>query len=305
MSPDNIRVHAPSAVVFLCGGKTDGTLDAPQTLRDAFHRIAQLGALPGYEIVLAERAKPLNAAAGYRDLLSFESDIAQVVALILLFAESPGSLAELGAFSAMKTVAPSLMAVIDDYYYNESSFIRNGPIAFLEQEHGDEWVLVLDRKEVGIDENGIITKLDSKALSQSLLPEIEKRLSGRRRWEKLDTENSGHLILLITGLCQEYGALTLTEIRSLLSAIGIDHPRIQNFLYCAELLKWIQKVKKGNHSFYVAAPGEFALDYKLLDNVASKDRIRWRADIRSHWAEFDRPRLRAIADVRASAGVAA
>lgn len=299
MSLENIRVHAPSAVVFLCGGKTDETLEAPLTLRDAFHRITKLGALPGYEVVLAELAKPLTSEGGYLDLLSFESDIAQVVALILLFAESPGSLAELGAFAALKTVAPSLMAVIDDVYYNESSFIRHGPIAFLEHAHGDEWVLVLDRKEVGLDDSGRIETLDSKAFSQSLIPEIEKRLSSRKKWEKIDVRNDGHLILLITGLCQEYGALTLTEIRKCLSLLGVSEVRIHNFLYCAELLKWIQKIKKGNHSFYVGTPGEFALDYKI-DASASKDRIRWRSDIRNHWIESDRPRLKAIADVRAT-----
>ena len=299
MSLENIRVHAPTAVVFLCGGKTDGELESPLTLRDAFHRIAKLGALPGYEIVLAELATPLTSEGGYQDLLSFESDIAQVVALILLFAESPGSLAELGAFAALKTVAPRLMAVIDNVYYSQSSFIKNGPIAFLEQVHGDEWVLVLDRKEVGLDEEGRLVKLNSKALSQSLLPEIKKRLSARRKWEKIDSDNDGHLILLITGLCQEYGALTLTEIKIMLSLLGQNDIRLQNFLYCAELLKWIVKIKKGNHSYYVATVGDFALDYKL-DAAVVKDRIRWRSDIRSHWATLDRGRLKAIADVRAA-----
>jgi hypothetical protein len=50
---------------------------------------------------------------------------------ILLFAESAGSLAELGAFAALKTVAPSLIAVLSDYYYEQSSFIRNGPVKYL------------------------------------------------------------------------------------------------------------------------------------------------------------------------------
>jgi hypothetical protein len=78
----------------------------PTTLRDAFYRIVSATA-PKFKIVLAEDAAPLTSEAGYSDLFSFESDIAQLVGLILLFAESPGSLAELGAFAAQLHEAKS------------------------------------------------------------------------------------------------------------------------------------------------------------------------------------------------------
>jgi hypothetical protein len=137
MKPETLRLHAPSSIVFLCGGVIDSDAATPLGLRDAFLRVTRT--IPNaYKIILAERAQPLTAEAGYNDLLSFESDIAQVVSLILLFAESAGSLAELGAFAALQTVAPKLLVVLGDYYYNKSSFIRNGPIRFLETKHGEE-----------------------------------------------------------------------------------------------------------------------------------------------------------------------
>src|SRR5436190_6776347 len=104
MLPESVRVRAPSSIVFLCGGVIDARLDPPTALRDAFYRSIKT-APPAYTVVLAEDANPLTTDAGYGDLLSFESDIAQVVGLILLFAESAGSLAELGAFAALPTVA--------------------------------------------------------------------------------------------------------------------------------------------------------------------------------------------------------
>lgn len=292
-------MHAPTTVVFLCGGAIDGTLDPPVALRDAFYRIVST-APPAYSLVLAEGAVPLTAEAGYKDLFSFESDIAQLVGLILLFAESAGSLAELGAFAALKTVSPRVLAVLDDFYYNQVSFIRNGPVLFLENEHGEEWVIVLDRADVGISDNGTLENLNPAAFCDTVLPAIENRLKANPRWSKFDIENAGHAILLTVGLCQEYGALTVKEIKSYLGEFGIDEPRLINFTYCAQLLGWIKKVRKGHHIFYVATGGDPAIDYTISGDGPPHDKVRWRADVRAHWAATDAPRLRAIADVRAA-----
>src|SRR4051794_35968807 len=102
--------------------------------RDAFYRLTK-DTEPDYTIILAEQAAPLTADGEYKDLLKFEQDIAQVVGLIVLFVESAGSLAELGAFAALPTVAPSLLAVVDEHYYDQNSFVKNGPIKFLENEY--------------------------------------------------------------------------------------------------------------------------------------------------------------------------
>src|SRR5690606_32043688 len=134
--------HIPTSIVFLCGGVLSKTSRKPKMLRDAFYRLEK-DTETNYRIVLAEEAKPLTSEAGYKDLLEFEQDIAQVVGLIVLFVESAGSLAELGAFAALPTVAPSLLAVVDEHYYFQESFVKNGPIKFLENKHGEEWVLSL------------------------------------------------------------------------------------------------------------------------------------------------------------------
>lgn len=296
MRPETLRVHAPSSVVFLCGGAMDAALANPSVLRDAFHRVATANGA-AYSIVLAEAAKPLTNDAGYSDLLSFESDIAQVVGVILLFAESAGSLAELGAFAALKTVAPSVLAVLDDYYYNQVSFIRDGPVRYLEKKHGDESVHVLDRKEVGIDVNGSIQALDLVKFAASILPVVQQRLDSKIKWAKFDPTNSGHAILLIAGLCGDAGALTQTELRTYLNKFGVVDIRFDNFVYCAELLGWLRRVRKGNHIFFVFTGLETALDYHLMEDAPFKEKIRWRSDIRAFWKANDTARFNAISEL--------
>lgn len=277
-------------------------LQPPKALRDAFYR-ALKDKNNGFSIILAEGAKPLEADAGYTDLFQFESDIAQIVGLILLFAESAGSLAELGAFAALQTVSPRLLAVLDDFYYNEVSFIRNGPVRYLENVHGEEWITVLERAHVGIADDGTIAQLDNPKLIASILPAINKRLNMNDKWAKFDLTNAGHIILAMTGLCQEYGALTITEIRQYLDNLGIQSVRLKNFIYCAEILGWIFRVRKGNHIYYVSTGGESAIDYSVNEDLPNHDKIRWRSDIRAYWAKNDPTRLRAISEVLAKAGM--
>lgn len=184
IQPSSIKVHAPSSVIFLCGGLADSAPPQPaESLRAAFLRAKLPAALSNHKIVIAEAAEPMLPVAGYRDLLTFENDIAGAVALILLFSESPGSLAELGAFSAIESVAKKLLVIIDDGYYNESSFIRNGPIAALENNQGDEWVLVLERGHVGISEDRDINMLNYDRFTEAVMPAVEQRLDNTQHWE--------------------------------------------------------------------------------------------------------------------------
>lgn len=269
--------------------------EPPKMLRDAFFRISRTRA-SNFTLILAEDADPLTEAAGYSDLLSFESDIAQVAGLIVLFVESAGSLAELGAFAALETVAPSLLAVLTEHHYSQISFVKNGPIKFLEDKHGYEWVVSLDKDDVQFVD-GSLSAVNEPAFYSSVESVIQYRIRKYPKYAKINPESSGHIILCITGLCQEYGALMENEIRSFLKTLGLKDERLKNLLYCAELLGWIKKIRKGHQVFYVGTPGESALDFSMKKDVVPKDKVRWRTDIRSFWLQHERSRTKAISDV--------
>jgi hypothetical protein len=54
--------------------------------------------------VLAEDAFRLFRDSDYSDLISFEEDLARIASVVLVIAESAGSLAELGAFASNDTI---------------------------------------------------------------------------------------------------------------------------------------------------------------------------------------------------------
>jgi hypothetical protein len=72
---------------------------------------------------------------GFTDLLEVEEYIAAFADLIILFVESPGSIAELGAFSALATVQPKILAVVNGKF-SEPSFISDGPARRLQRLEG-------------------------------------------------------------------------------------------------------------------------------------------------------------------------
>lgn len=77
------------------------------------------------------------------DLFTFEEFIALLCDGILLFAESWGSVCELGAFSSRDSMAQKMIVVNDKKYEGELSFINQGPIRRL-QEFGEERVVYAD-----------------------------------------------------------------------------------------------------------------------------------------------------------------
>jgi hypothetical protein len=65
------------------------------------------------------------------DLLDLENMLADSVNAVVIILESPGSIAELGAFSNNKRFAKKLLVIVDKKYKRQKSFIILGPIKYL------------------------------------------------------------------------------------------------------------------------------------------------------------------------------
>ena len=206
---DKIHVQAPSAVVFLCGGQCSPIgSPTPRSLRDAFLKILD-PPLRGRQLVQAEDISALSIfGSHYDDLLLFETDLAQVAELILLFCESEGSFAELGAFSMVEEIASRLMVVVRDKHWVSDSFIKLGPLRALEKRHGASSVYVLDDEDIGM-RGASAAHVNLDILKARLQEPLERRLAQTREPTTFDPGRGGHRIKLMVGLIQEYGALLL------------------------------------------------------------------------------------------------
>ena len=292
----SFRVHAPAPVVFICGGPCDVKAIKPMSLRDAFMRLTHKKPFDRHITLLAEELNAFFPRGHYKDILSLEADIAQISDLIILFSESFGSAAELGAFAMVPDIAPRLLVVIDDHHYEDNSFIKLGPIRSLENAYGERAICVLNRADIKIDDIRRVENLDLTVFSERIAEAFSERVKTNHERTTFDKNRNGHIIKLVAGLIQHYGALTLDEIDVLLYCldIKIQQDRLSDLLLCAEFAEWIIKDKRGLYTYYLAVAGNEALQYSFLPNISKIDKFRWRATIAEYWKQTDPNRFSSI-----------
>lgn len=108
--------------VFLCGADKNDEKTSRSKMAKIFSMYSK------YEIIYPEDLfDDLLAGQGHYSLLELENILANGVDAIVLFPESPGSFAELGAFSNNVKLASKMIVLSNNRYKNHKSFINYGP----------------------------------------------------------------------------------------------------------------------------------------------------------------------------------
>jgi len=297
----SLRVYAPTPVIFLCGGQTriENRPASSESLRDAFERVRLGGTLLRYQVRLAEEVIPFYPKGHYKDLLNFESHIAQICELILLFSESEGSLCELGAFSMEPEIARKMLTVVMRHYYDHQSFVRLGPIQSQINSYGQQAVHVLDDNSLRIrprDVANIDLDLFATAMANAISARLQphpKNPNGALEHTKFNKDRPGHVIKLIVGVIQHYGSLTMEELDLIICFMGISLSieDLVNYLMCAKFVQWIDEDPVGSRVLFSARGGNKALSYNFKKDPKIFDRDRWTFDIRTYWEKHDNERF--------------
>lgn len=300
-----IYVEPPSQLIFLCGGKTKAKSKKLLSIRDAFLKIPDNPALKGRSILLAESVNTFHLSRpAYTNLLDFEVDFAQLCELILLFSESQGSIAELGAFSMRQELASKMLVVVRDYHLKDDSFIKLGPLKHLTATYGDHAEFVLNDDETGIKINSI-KNLDLEVLRDRLTPAINARFEVTREKTTFNPNRRGHVIKLLVGLIQIFGGLTADELVELAAgfSVAVTPDDVDRMMLCAEAAKWVKKEHRGFTNYYFSLPTDVdALVARFDKNSPIVNPIRRKDYYREHWKENDDQRFRGI--VKFAGGVA-
>lgn len=295
---------APVKSIFVCGGTTQESTPDNWTRRDTLFRIIDGDEAYKYDSNLdknfykkAEQIDAFNFKEHYQDWLTLELDIARISELTLLFCESPGAFAELGAFATDREIAQSLLVVIDRSKYNQNGFIRLGILNYLEQNYSSSSVFVLQAEEMGLTSDVMKgSDIDMPSFARAIGKALETRLRAPLGHRSFDDTLSGHKIKLITGLVQEYGSLTLNEIEYALTSMGIEisDEEINRYLFCAETMEWVSRDKRDYETFFTSTTMGSSLTYKSLAGGPLIDRTRWKITVRDHWRRHDPERFASI-----------
>ena len=250
VSLEESRIQYPQDKIFFCGGKIspDGQF---RSLRHYLYD-NRLQAFPTYSVVLAEKAAEQFDSRVYDDLMEFERYIASISRIVLLVSESPGSIAELGAFSQITEISEKLLVFLHSRYYAESSFVKDGPIRYLERRN-EQSVWEFDWPS---QDDNVIPSEQVRLLMPALLDAVRTFARVQPRTERFRSSRIGHRILLVGGVIQLLGCCKLREIAQGLEILEVEfsETQIKQAIFCLKLFNWVKSVKRETTYYIYSAP---------------------------------------------------
>ena len=285
--------------IFLCGGEVDVKKAQPPSVREALCRELAKDRDLESRIRLAENYKEWSFDGHYKDLLTFEDHIAQLSAVIVLILESPGSLTELGLFAALETIRKKLLVFISNHHYEQPSFIRLGPVKYLEDNENKAacfpWVKIGPSGRESFDAK----KLEE--IQPELFEAVKERLPLANTDTPFDKNLWLHRALLVCELIWLMSALTITELVSFLGSLGIEVAQsdLKQTLFILEKMELVAVEARSTQRFYVSKINKSFIKWSPLGGVF--DPSRYQLEVVRYYERDDKKRFRALQQSRESA----
>lgn len=130
---DSVTSSSFPKFIFLCGEAMVGN---KQTNRDMVRQhLARLGS-PDVHPVISETLFAAQSAPSSSDLLTLEHMMARLSDVVLIFLESFGTAAELGAFASLPELPPKCTVFVSEQHRHAKSFLELGPLKKLRSNRG-------------------------------------------------------------------------------------------------------------------------------------------------------------------------
>lgn len=206
------------------------------------------------------------AFSGYSDLLEFERDACHLARATVLFAESPGSLAELGALAVDNSLVKSLLVVVQETHTLERSFLKLGPLTRVERNQGLCVVGETPAYELTDDD------------FHSVLEHIDRWLPSIPRVQTFNPMIATHRLLLLADLVD---LLVVSKDAELLAAAGhfgvaLDLEELRRSLQLLHFFNLIRIAQRGMEKFYIhlSRSGAPWINYKGVSDRFDRSRFK-------------------------------
>lgn len=273
--------------IWVFGGPCNLDKDAPMgSLRDSFWRqTLSCGLRHSW---LANLDRPENyqdwwAFSGYDDLLEFERDACYLARAIVLFSESPGAHAELGALAIDDAILPRLFVVVQSKYLREDSresFLNLGPINRVHRCGA--------RCVIGSGQDKVLPQDDFEVITE----EIAEWLKVPSQSAVFHPNNPTHRLLLLADLVDLLLVSKISDLQRVTDAfdLKLGKKEIERAATLLDFFGFITLEHRGKEPFLVrrkqtAAPW---VNYKAKEGERF-DRSRFKV-AREAWLETDRRR---------------
>ena len=224
---------------------------SPVSVRGALvERIHSASSSLASAVTLAEDIKDWLHDAIYKDLLVFETDIAQISSLVVIVLESAGALTELGLFVRNKHLKNKVLEFISEHHYQKDSFVTMGPLRYLERSNSAcissyPW----SKSGKYMDMSG-----EFKGTLDSMISDVENLLADQDKSVAFDEGNEGHVSFFIFELLLTFRALKFGEIIDYLSCVGLPSSKelVKRLLFLLKKFGLVGEKRRGNVDYYFA-----------------------------------------------------
>lgn len=274
LDPEACRVVNLPRRIWLFGGMVNNAKE-PSSLREAFSR--RLLVTPPscqlawkVELEMPENYHDWWAFSGYDDLLTFEHDACHLARAIILFPESPGSLAELGALAVDDSIVNRLLVIVQSHYLQagaRGSFLNLGPLKRAETLK-NRCVIGTRTKDLTDDDFETITEF------------VFERLPDLPSTKRLQTVESMHRFLLAADLVDLLQICKYEDLQVALRYFDIEFST-QEIKRVAKLLEFFSLIRietRGYEHFLVRLERvkRTWIDYTAREGMLPFDRSRFK-----------------------------
>jgi hypothetical protein len=293
------RVRNFGGFVFLCGGKNDISFHPILSVRHLLYNELTNGKhsdIAG-KLKLAEDIQDWFRGGVYSDLVTFEEHLAGLSDVIVLVVESPGAIAELGAFSVSPAIADRLLVLVAEIHYEQESFIKLGPLRRLEDKNS-EAVLVYDWHEKVIDKH--VERFDKLTVEiPSIVAAIRQFMSVDNSERVFKKDDPSHQMLLVCDLIDLFGALPVTEIQEFLSVVSVEvtAERLKQYLFLLERCGLLRIKAKGHGRYYYCEEWIPRISFGLAAGPPL-DKQRLRVDVVEFYDRHEKTRAEVLKKIR-------
>jgi hypothetical protein len=285
VDPSKTRIDVLPDIVLAFGGKLSVKQgEAHASCRNVFINHLHSTKSPLANVIICPEHYPeWNKFEHYPDLIAFERDACSLARAIVLFSESEGAFAELGAFCQDEVISDRLLVVVSRAHYKDTSFIALGPIKHIELKHPEGSICVVDSITA--------TKFETEA--SDVAKALQQKIDTAHKTHQFDPSRIRDQLLLIADLVDLFSAVTQSELHELLEGMGVvlEAKRIKQMINLLQLFELVIPREKSTQRFLVApvsSKRKSYLGFSAQTGAANFDRARFKLQVFSEDPTRDR-----------------
>lgn len=240
-------------------------------------RHAITNAWPSFPVFRPEEIQDWHSDGIFKDLVSFELELAAICSLVVIIPESEGSLVELGAFSQLPELNEKSIVICSSNFALDASFINLGILRFLSVQ-----------KSSRVRAYPWDTKAPSKItpeLVSDVISDIKQELEELQQSQTLRSNQRSHSMVVICELLRFFVALKEHEILEYLKLTGflLTKEELRGKLFLLMNFRLIRTQPYSDAVFYMVTENSH---HKLRVTLADKLKVFDPLRVRMQCLEF-------------------